>query len=403
MNPRTLAYALASLPLLWAGCASPRTETSENLPSQIANDPEVVVTGIEINAHPVGGTGYEGVAGVPNEGETPVLPAGPYQLPDLDWENLQDELPGTPVYPPQPPENLQTFPGPEGQPGIQETIAQDSTGFDLPENPGATPPSGSTELPWQPAIPHLASNPSQDLPHSDYGEATATPIFVETRPGTPNLPGILAWLDHQDIARPPNFADSSEALSWIRGELTASPDSFSNHPRDNKALLSWLDSLQGQTHQPGQDRPQFAANFPWQIQAGSSPDDADTRPPVLLSKASLWLRQSTQVPAAQGQQANTPSTPPPPFPHPQPIQPANTSITPRLKATGLDYAAALNWLQQASSPPKDTKNFRATHRQAPSNHTEALRWIQSASGKRKAPLHASLHGSNDEFLMTNDQ
>ena len=390
MNPRTLAYALASLPLLWAGCASPRTETSENLPSQIANDPEVVVTGININAHPVGGLGLEGVAGVPNEGEIPVVPAGSYQPPDLDWENLQDELPDTPVYPPQPPENLQTFPGPEGQAGVQESIVQGTPGSDLPENPGANPPTGTPDLPWQPAIPHLASNLSQDIPHSDYGEATATPIFVETRPGTPNLPGILAWLDHQDIAHPPNFADTSEALSWIRQELTANPDSFSSQPRDNKALMSWLDGLQGQPVQPGQNRPQFAANLPWQIQAGSDPDAANTRPPVLLSKASLWLRQSTQAPNAQSQPANSPAPLRPLFPHPQASQAANTSITPGLKVTGLDYGAALNWLQQASSHPKDPQNFRATLRQTPSNHTEALRWIQSASGKRKAPLHAAI-------------
>ena len=394
MKPAKTISALITLPTLWAGCTSPRTQTSDNLPSKIANDPEVATIQVNIHAHPVGGIGLEGMAGIPTEGKSPVTPPEPYQAPDLDWENLWDEPTDKPALPTETPENLQTLPGPNGETGVRKAIAMDEPlpkgaepapqvqpETDLnPKEPGGNHPRLLTSLP-----PTRAS-----LPQSDYGEATAIPVFTQTSPGTPNLPSLLSWLDQRDIPHPSNFQEAREAVVWLRQELAANPDTFANNPLQRDALESWLNGLQYQPSTPGPSQPNATANLPWNFQATDTKGTENGQQPVLLSKAALWLQQASDHPLPNDGNAGQDPKGNRPFQLPEATQTAAISVSPRLKATGLDYAAALQWIQQASQDPQPGQSILPGQPIPAYKHSEALRWIQAPSGKRTIPLHAAI-------------
>jgi len=429
MKAQIPTLSLIPLLIFWSGCTSPQVNKSENLPSQLSNDPTALEE-IAIEMEPVGETGTQGIAGIPTAADT-LQPDNPYTPPVLDYNNLQDFPPAqrrnsTDLPNPEhwQPEELITPQGPVGQPGEPEKIVstdpEAETHPSHPELPASSPEfAGIADAP-EATLPAEGQNPDQAAdpaaaptaeasldnetqpvltstprrPYSPYGEATTRPIFLPSDPARFSLPDLLSWLDRHNIDRPQEFADSTEALNWLRQRLHPPPEGSENDQRLLKALLSWMDSGNGPANDHPSNPVDLAASFPWQFSRNAN-SDADNESPVMLTKAARWLHHPSL-------QANTKPA------HPNTSAPSNLTFLKKPSPTAsstpahfpkpsVDYTATLHWLQmaaQSKTPERPVATKRQPNLRPSTDHSEALRWLQKASGK-KAPLHASILSQGD--------
>ena len=416
MKSHTSAITLIAIASHWVGCTSPKSQTSENLPSQLPANP--------IDLHPTptletgelaGEPGVEGLPGQP-VAEGIVLPGDSYTPPDIDFANLKDIPPeerslDTPrVRDPEEwkPENILTPPGATGEEGEPEKIVllEDSDRPDLDPELAAADQSSDEKAafadeshldhlnPFSPELASLLTAPSSFPSSPQDGEASAIPVFFPSDPSQLKLDELLQWLDHQDIQHPEHFADTSEALLWLKqrreSELEGSGD------RNNKIdqLFAWLTSSPSDQHGGPQ---MYATSFtgtPWNFSQNDPTKDSSGSNPLMLSKAALWLQNPDyQQAPSQPSASITPSNP---FQNRTSLQASrSTNSRSNLAPTSFNYTATLRWLQLASQ--KRSSASQPVHVKSPASpptleHQEALRWLQKASGKR-APLHASVLSS----------
>ena len=405
MKTAASTLALIAIATQWSGCTSPKTNTSENLPSQIPSTP------LELHTSPTpqtgelaGAPGIEGLPGHPVR-EGIVSPGQAYPLPDIDFANLQD----TPaeertIDPPRvrdpedwKPENIATPPGSSGQPGEPEKIViLENAEQEIPVAIAANPES-SEAVDSPPASVDLAL----DLEDSDLlyripeaGEASAIPVFFPSDPRELTLSHILKWLDHQQISHPVDFPDPLAALQWLKQHRDAQPDVLGDRTKQVDKLFAWLASGSEGQDDPSSNPPEYLAQSPWNFGHSDRKNQSEKREPLLMSKASLWLHNPA---LHQGTMPDKSSIPSNSFSYPS-VSPTPASVAPVAQNSQptLDYSATLLWLQLAShNQPAFNDSFSSRFRNAPPSrdHTEALRWIQKASGNQKAPLHASILSS----------
>jgi hypothetical protein len=412
MKARTPIFSLIPLLIFWSGCTSPQVNKSENLPSQLSNDPTSLEE-IVIETEPVGEAGIQGIAGIPTVGDT-LQPDNSYMPPNLDYNNLQDlppaQRPNSTDLPN--PEHWQTeeliIPqGPVGQPGEPEKIVSadpeseqthPETSSDAPELAGIADSAESTEpeLATSADVPldtelQLVQTTIPSRPFSPYGEATTRPIFLPSDPARFSLPDLLSWLDRHNIDHPEEFANSAEALNWLRQRLHTPTEGTEQDQLHVQALLAWLDSGNGPSNDAGSTPLNLAASFPWQFPYNSNSDSANDSP-GMLSKAALWLHHPSLQSNTQSAQSNPSSAAPSNLSFLQNPPPSTPQPSTNFPAPSVDYTATLRWLQLAAQPKNSGASATTRHRPNPRpdrDHSEALRWLQKASGKR-APLHASI-------------
>jgi len=435
MKSYTSTITLIAVATQWIGCTSPKTQTSENLPSQLPGNP------IELHADPALETGElagePGIEGLPGQpvAEGIVLPGDTYTLPDIDFVNLKDTPPeersldAPRVRDPEDwkPENLITPPGATGETGEPEKIVlqEDTEPADPAENPllaenRDTSEEGHSEDPLfarntdtsdegtsdpasdssphtaelSPELTNLLANSPLSARALGDGEASAIPVFFPEDPAQLQLGQLLDWLDFQEIEHPDNFSDALAALQWLKQRRDSEPESLGDRKNQIDQLFAWLHSTPADSADHPNRGGSLLTGSPWDFSKISKGNHSADSNPLMLSKASLWL----QNPAYQNANAsvNANERPSNSLPNFTPIQASSPAVRPNSSAQSLNYTATLRWLQLASQqqPASQYNLSRPKNLPVPSSdHTEALRWLQKASGKRKAPLHASILSS----------
>jgi len=408
MKSHTSTIALIAIAAQWTGCTSPKTNTSENLPSQIpANPLELHTTSTPETGELAGEPGVEGLPGEPvSEG---IITEGDiYILPDIDFVNLKDtpkeerSLDEPRVRNPEDwePESIQTPPGASGEAGEPEKIVilehegPEGIEAELAHLGPIDEETGPEDQPESDNPFEVAQN-SLNLPargtFPGNGEASAIPVFFPNDPEQLQLTDLVKWLDHHQIEHPGNFADSGVALQWLQQLHANDPDSLGDRKSEVDKLFAWLTSTPSGQDDPTLNRLNFLAGSPWNF-PNNGQDTSSTKPnPLLMSKASLWLHNPALHPNTDTGEAGDASGT---FTLPQSLQSSTRPATnAQASHQSLDYAATLHWIQLASqnkTPGQPSLSPRIQTSNSSRDHSEVLRWIQKASGKRKAPLHASV-------------
>ena len=302
MSPASRQLALlAAGTLLWAGCASQKTQTLDRPPTSNPlhglEEGEATLHIAELDAIPDGRdlqsvhttsqetllvVGLPGVSGDPGLSDPRTPPPGLPVFPSGNEENLPTpafpdaiagphalDAPRAPEVaatgtdlPSQPPENLAEpeFAGPQGIAGGPDALLTETQS---PANPSAGPdseePPGNLagSAPLFPEVP-TALEPSGDPNEHKPGQAWPwqLPNSLGEEEGDPDagrtLEDLLSWLNNQDSTRPDDaggllddFRNPGDALAWLLnrtapGNGSANPDDA----RKQAAVLDWLSRLQ---------------------------------------------------------------------------------------------------------------------------------------------------------------